>query len=251
MSDRHFGKTGALALAALVAVSGAWAQDAATNLADLNYQDTAWSRGELAKRGYQRQSSDGSGYDYWWNASGKQCVVMHSEGSRVTSVVNTSAIDCGQQASDGSSNNNAAAAAVAAAALIGVAMLAHKSHHHDDDNHYNNANDEADFERGYRDGLYNQSYDTHSDSQYAQGYSSGARDRSSNTSYRGYSRGGSEQVTCESSGNQRVECDMNTAGNVRVVRQLSHSPCQEGVSWGLSRHSVWVDNGCRAVFQKD
>ena len=44
---------------------------------------------------------------------------------------------------------------------------------------------------------------------------------------------------------------MDTRGSVRVVRQLSHSPCTEGVSWGLSKHSVWVENGCRAIFQKN
>ena len=242
-----------VALGGLPAVAGAWAQDAAGNLADLNYQDTAWARGELGKRGYRQQSNDGSGYENWWNASSRQCVIMHSEGRRVSSVVNTSSIDCGQQASgdDGKDSSNAAAAVVAAAALIGVAALAHKSQHHDDGRHGGSASDEADFERGYRDGLYNQSYDTHSGSQYSQGYSSGARDRASNTSYRGYSSSSSPQVTCESVGNQRVECDMDTRGSVRVVRQLSHSPCTEGVSWGLSKHSVWVENGCRAIFQKN
>lgn len=44
---------------------------------------------------------------------------------------------------------------------------------------------------------------------------------------------------------------MDTRGSVRVVRQLSHSPCTEGVSWGLSKHAVWVERGCRAVFQKN
>ena len=59
------------------------------------------------------------------------------------------------------------------------------------------------------------------------------------------------QVTCESVGKQRVDCPMNTRGVVRVVKQLSHSPCTEGVSWGLFKHSVWVSDGCRAVFALD
>ncbi|NCT70140.1 MAG: DUF3011 domain-containing protein [Xanthomonadaceae bacterium] len=129
--------------------------------------------------------------------------------------------------------------------------MAHKSHHHDDDRHGQDSASEADFERGYRDGLYNQSYDTYSGGAYQQGYSSGRRDRESQTSYRGYSHNGGSQVTCESVGNQRVECPMDTRGDVRVVRQLSHSPCTEGVSWGLSKHTVWVERGCRAVFQKN
>ena len=42
---------------------------------------------------------------------------------------------------------------------------------------------------------------------------------------------------------------MDTRGTVELVRQLSHSTCVEGQSWGLSRHAVWVKDGCRAVFR--
>ncbi|WP_447897102.1 DUF3011 domain-containing protein [Stenotrophomonas sepilia] len=57
------------------------------------------------------------------------------------------------------------------------------------------------------------------------------------------------EVTCESTDEQRVSCDLNTRGNVEIVRQLSHTRCEEGKNWGLSRHSVWVNGGCRAVFR--
>lgn len=60
-----------------------------------------------------------------------------------------------------------------------------------------------------------------------------------------------EEVTCESQDNRRAECEMNTRGEVRIVRQLSKSPCTEGVTWGLNKHSVWVEGGCRAVFASD
>jgi hypothetical protein len=59
------------------------------------------------------------------------------------------------------------------------------------------------------------------------------------------------QVTCESNDKRQVECGMNTRGNVRVVRQLSKTACVEGSNWGLSRHAVWVKDGCRAVFAVD
>lgn len=241
-----------LVLAALVAAAGAAAQDPATDLADLNYQDTGWSRSELLKRGYSQRSQDDGGYEYWWNSTRNQCVTMHSERNKVASVVRSPASDCGQNGNGAKGNDNAAAVALGAAAILGIAMLAHKSHHHDDDQHSNDSNAEAEFERGYRDGLYNQPYDTYRTSTpYQQGYASGSRDRDSNTSYRGYSSASGPQVTCESVGNQHVECPMDTRGNVRVVRQLSHSPCTEGVSWGLSKHAVWVERGCRAVFQKN
>jgi hypothetical protein len=240
-----------LCLAAIVVTAGAAAQDPVTDLADLDYQDTAWGRSELIKRGYHQRSHDGGGYEYWWNSARKRCIVMRSEGGKVASVVTSPASDCGQSESSKSSGDNAAAVAIGAAAILGIAAMAHKSHHHDERSHGADSNSEAEFERGYRDGLYNQSYNTYSGNSYQQGYASGSRDRDSQTSYRGYSHGSGTQVTCESIGNQRVECPMDTRGNVRVVRQLSHSPCNEGVSWGLSRHTVWVERGCRAVFQKN
>ena len=57
------------------------------------------------------------------------------------------------------------------------------------------------------------------------------------------------EVTCESTDEQQVSCDLNTRGNVEIVRQLSHTRCEEGKNWGLSRHSVWGNGGCRAVFR--
>jgi hypothetical protein len=70
------------------------------------------------------------------------------------------------------------------------------------------------------------------------------------SSYGGAPRAGAspDQVTCESIGGRRVECDMNTRGRVRVVRQLSKTECIEDTNWGLNRSSIWVDGGCRAVF---
>lgn len=57
-----------------------------------------------------------------------------------------------------------------------------------------------------------------------------------------------DQVTCESTQGRRVECDMNTRGEVRLVRQLSRTTCVEDTNWGVSRSSIWVDGGCRGVF---
>lgn len=56
-------------------------------------------------------------------------------------------------------------------------------------------------------------------------------------------------VTCASTDRRQTECGMDTRGEVRLVRQLSHTPCEQGVNWGLSRHSVWVKDGCRATFR--
>ena len=56
-------------------------------------------------------------------------------------------------------------------------------------------------------------------------------------------------VTCESENERRKECAMDTRGDVRVVKQLSKTKCVEGENWGLSKHSIWVDGGCRAKFE--
>ncbi len=57
------------------------------------------------------------------------------------------------------------------------------------------------------------------------------------------------EVTCESTDQRQVSCEMDTRGNVEVARQISHIRCEQGQNWGLSRHSVWVNGGCRAVFR--
>ncbi|BDU16750.1 DUF3011 domain-containing protein [Lysobacter auxotrophicus] len=57
------------------------------------------------------------------------------------------------------------------------------------------------------------------------------------------------EVTCESRDHRQTECDMDTRGDVRMVRQLSDTRCEQGRNWGLNRHSIWVSDGCRAVFR--
>jgi len=57
------------------------------------------------------------------------------------------------------------------------------------------------------------------------------------------------EVTCESNDQRQVSCEMDTRGNVEIARQLSRTRCEQGQNWGLSRHSVWVSGGCRAVFR--
>ncbi len=67
--------------------------------------------------------------------------------------------------------------------------------------------------------------------------------------YYGGGNGYGRTIRCESSGNRTKQCNAETRGGVRLVRQLSSSPCIEGRSWGYSRNMVWVSNGCRAEFR--
>ncbi len=68
----------------------------------------------------------------------------------------------------------------------------------------------------------------------------------------GYLAGnGSGTIRCESTNNRTRQCNIDNRGGVRLVRQLSSSPCIEGRSWGYDRNQVWVTKGCRAEFQAD
>lgn len=66
----------------------------------------------------------------------------------------------------------------------------------------------------------------------------------------GYQGNGDQggEVRCESIDGRTRQCPVNTRGGVRLVRQLSSSPCVEGRTWGSSRDSIWVSQGCRGTF---
>lgn len=56
-------------------------------------------------------------------------------------------------------------------------------------------------------------------------------------------------IYCASDNGRRNICPTDTRGGVRVIRQVSGSPCDFGRTWGYDRHGIWVDRGCRADFQ--
>lgn len=60
---------------------------------------------------------------------------------------------------------------------------------------------------------------------------------------------GTQVLRCESSEGRGRQCPVDPRGGVRLVRQLSRSPCVEGRSWGVDRRGVWVSQGCRAEFE--
>jgi hypothetical protein len=53
----------------------------------------------------------------------------------------------------------------------------------------------------------------------------------------------------ESSNGRRRTKRIDTRGGVRLLRQLSDRRCVYGRNWGYDRDEVWVDDGCRAVFE--
>ena len=78
--------------------------------------------------------------------------------------------------------------------------------------------------------------------------------RSGDVTLYGFGWGGSSpadryEFTCASPDSKYRECQLPVDGRARLVKQKSDSPCVEGRSWGQRGDRVWVDRGCRAVFE--
>lgn len=181
--------------AALVAPGGAAFAATPAGVRDLVGVRGSSGETQLESRGYEYISgttSDEAKIAYWWNASSKDCIMVRTVDGVYEAIRSVSASDCGKT-SGKNSTATGVAVAVGAAALIGAIALAHKSHDHENGDHYGDARNEADYERGYRDGLYNQTYHNYDRSTaYSDGYSAGVRQRGQETSYRSgdYNSGG-------------------------------------------------------------
>jgi len=142
---------------------------------------------QLEARGWvhiKTDKGDDRAWSYWWQARDRQCISVAVVDGRFDAITSTPAPDCNQSAKSGGSD--AAAAAVAGLAVVGIAAaLAHKSHHHGDGKHLSDPAD-SQYERGFRDGLYNATYHNYDRSDdYAQGYARGAEQRGYETDHRG------------------------------------------------------------------
>jgi len=78
--------------------------------------------------------------------------------------------------------------------------------------------------------------------------------RTGDVSLYGFGWGGSGSVdrfefSCASKDDRYRECQLPIDGRVRLVKRKSDAPCTEGRSWGQRGDRVWVDRGCRAVFE--
>jgi hypothetical protein len=57
------------------------------------------------------------------------------------------------------------------------------------------------------------------------------------------------RITCESRGSGRQECPLPDGAQIRLVRQLSQSPCRLNDTYGKGAGYVWVAEGCRGEFE--
>lgn len=62
---------------------------------------------------------------------------------------------------------------------------------------------------------------------------------------------GSDSFTCGSEDGRRMTCRAPFNGPARLRRQLSSSACIEGETWGWINGNVWVNRGCRGIFEED
>lgn len=161
-----------------------------SDLGDLVGARASSAEYQMQERGYfhvNGAKSDQSVWNYWWNPSAERCVSVRVAQGRVSTIHDAGPGDCNQhrRGSGGSDGSGAAAIALGAAALIGLAALSHQQHHHDDNRHHDDVDSEAEFERGYRDGLYAAGYHNYNRRDaYSDGYEKGARQRDHEISHR-------------------------------------------------------------------
>lgn len=163
----------------------------ADRLLDLNGARGSSAESELQQRGFEHVSThkSNSGYinSYWWNERDDNCVVVEVYDGRVMTINDATDQDCGHH----KGNAAAAAGAVAGAAILG-ALLSHKSHHREGKQY--DETKTAEFDRGYKDGLYGASYHNYNrDDAYAHGYEKGVDEREANLSHH-HHRGGYAQA---------------------------------------------------------
>lgn len=163
----------------------------AGSLTDINGARASSAEGMLEGRGFKHVSTHkntmGYAYSYWWNKRDDNCVQVEVYGGRVETIMDAKDSDCGH--SGGGAGT--AVAAVAGVALLG-ALLSHKSHHTGGKDYDEQGT--AEFDRGYKDGLYNASYHNNSRSDaYSHGYEQGVDERNANLSHH-HGRGGYAQV---------------------------------------------------------
>lgn len=179
----------------------------------LQGQSTASAIRTLTDMGYResrRHSEGGSNWIYYLNKGATNpCIGITSRDGQVDGATGFPISKC---QSDGT---GAAVAGVAIAALLGAALLSHGDKHHKDGQHLTNQNQEASYERGYRDGLHQGQFVNYDHNiAYSDGYAAGARERENQL------RSNQYHYTASQRGNHRADlaasCARDAANYWRV-----------------------------------
>lgn len=199
---------------------------------------------QLESRGFTFITSRPSGSSmmnsYWWHGGDKHCIAVETYDGRYSTINDATPGDCHQK-----SNAGGAVAAVAGIAILG-ALLAHKSDHHETGQHYAAPTDEAQYERGFNDGLHGQTYHNYDRADaYSRGYEAGVRQNSHNTAYRGngYQSGGYAQVVkfndLQGARASSADGEMGTRGFSNV----------DGFKMGTTAYTIWYNRNSRQCVQ--
>lgn len=177
-------------MAASIAITPAMAKSDLIN--DLNGMRASSGEMELQDRGYIHISTHEGHHkktSYWYKSSKERCLQIETRDGRYGNVQQVPKGDCNQRSGGGGST--AAAVGVGVAALAIAIAASHKSHHHDGNKHYDSAKEEAQYERGYSDGLHGASYHNYDKTDaYSRGYEAGIDQNGYNTGYRSSHGGG-------------------------------------------------------------
>ncbi|WP_265569986.1 hypothetical protein [Sphingomicrobium nitratireducens] len=241
-------RTAIAALAATALTAAPAIAEKANQLGTLVGLDASGAESALHSRGFKhissRETAMGYSNSYWWDGGDRSCVVVEEYGAKVMTINDGAASDCGH--SESGSGAGAAVAAVAGAAILG-AILSHKSDHHSDGKHHSDAAMEAEYDRGYTDGLHGASYHNYGRSDaYSDGYSAGVDQREANLSHH-HRRGGYVQTAAfaDLQGARASAIDQLSARGFRQVDNF--------VS-GTARYSIWSrpsSNQCLQVITAD
>lgn len=156
-----------------------------SSIADLVGARGAGGETQLEARGYthiKTEKGDDRAWSYWWHSGRRECVTVAVVDGRFDAITTSPAPDCNQSAKK--TDSGVGAAAAVAVTMIGIAALAHQSHQHEDGKHLSEA-DDAQYERGYRDGLYAETYHNYDRSDaYSGGYTRGVEQHDYETRHR-------------------------------------------------------------------
>jgi hypothetical protein len=117
-------------------------------------------------------------------------------------------------------DDDAQKALIAAAAIAGVAALVHHNKNHDDGKHKNEADYEAEYERGYRDGLYSAAFNNYNRSDaYSSGFDAGLHERN---------------VRVKHNQSNNWEADRHDSPNEAQVGCIREASSR----WGINRYDI-------------
>lgn len=223
---RHF-TIGVLAtsLSILLTATTVLARPAST-LTDINGSSGSSAQNQLEQRGFtfiaNHKNSQGYVYSYWWNQADKNCVQAESYNGTVMTISDAKPADCNHSAAN-------SAGQAGGRSIMGEGPTS-RSHHRQGRDY--NAQQLAEFERGYKDGLHNASYHNHSKSDaYAHGYEQGVDERKANLAHH-HNRGGYAQVA-----EYKDLKGARSAGAMEELQRRGFTQVDNGVS-GNDRYSV-------------